>query len=211
MSGKVIVFGATGKTGHQICLQLESKQIPYDVFVRKSSAKKIANSPSQIKTGDVLNAQAIEAAFENETYTDVIISLGSKDLKSANVRSVGTKNILAALKNSQEKPTIHIVSALGVGDSWSQLNWISKLFCKLFINKAMKDHGEQEMLVTKSSFPYHIIRPVGLQDGEPLGEVHVQNEGMMPGYSIKRAEVAAFLVNSLIDGKRGFSGICQKV
>jgi len=160
--------------------------------------------------GDVLKPKDVEAAFLKEEYTDVIVSLGSKDLKKAMIRSAGTKNIIQALSENKIKPVIHVVSALGIGDSWSQLNWLGKLFCKVLLKSTMEDHTEQESSVLNSQFPHHIIRPVGLKDGEATGEIHVQNEGFLPLNTIQRADVANYLVNSLLENKQGVSGICQK-
>ena len=209
MNRNVIVFGATGKTGACICTELENNNIPYSVFVRKESSKKITDTSIKIITGDVLNAQDVQLAFIDKKYTDVIVALGSKDLKKSNIRSIGTKHIVNAIKDTQPNTPIHIISALGVGNSWDQLKGPAKLMCKVLISNTMKDHNKQEEFVTNNTYPYHIIRPVGLKDGDSTG-VHVQNEGYLPSNSIQRVDVAQFLVQSLLDDKRGFSGICQK-
>ncbi len=210
MNRNIIVFGATGKTGQLICKELSLNNLTYTVFVREESTHKIADSAVKIKNGNVLNAEDVQLAFENETYTDVIIALGSKDLKGSRIRSMGTKNSIDALKNTSSKSHIHAISALGVGESWSQLNWFGKLICNLLIKSAMTDHNEQEKFLMNSAFPYHILRPVGLKDGESKGEVLVQNEGFLPSNSIQRSDVAKFLVQNLLENKTGVSGICQK-
>ena len=211
MNRNVIVFGATGKTGVQICNELELKSIPYTLFARKGSSNKITNSSIHPKYGDVLNAQDVEIAFQNENFTDVIIALGSKDLKNTKIRSIGTNNIINAMAKNQSRATIHMVSALGIGDSWNQLKWHGKLISNLLIKNTMNDHSDQEELVMNSSFSYHIIRPVALKDGDSDGNVHVQNEGFLPSNSIKRVDVAKYIVQSLLDNKQGVSGICQKI
>jgi len=210
MNRNIIVFGATGKTGQHICKELESGNLTYSVFVREESTKKIENSSVKIKLGNVLNTEDVQLAFDNESFTDVIISLGSKDLKGTGIRSIGTKNIIEALNSTQSKSHIHIISALGVGESWTQLNWFAKLISNLLIKRTMSDHNEQERYVMSNSLPYHIIRPVGLKDGSSEGGVHVQNEGFLPSNSIQRADLAEFLVKSLLENKIGVSGICQK-
>lgn len=212
MKRNIIVFGATGKTGSHVCKELNTKNIKHAVFVREASAEKLSASSAKIIAGDVLDVNDVEQAFQEELFTDVIIALGSKDLKNSKIRSTGTKHIINVLNKKQSTTTsIHVVSALGVGDSWNQLNWLGKLICNLLIKNTMKDHASQETFVLNSGFPFHIIRPVGLKDGDAIGRVHVQNEGILPSSSIKRADVADFLVTSLLDNKRGVSGICQKV
>ena len=176
----------------------------------KQSAKKIENSAVKIKIGNVLNVEDVQQAFDKESFSDVIIALGSKDLKGSGIRSIGTINIIDTLNSNQSKSHIHVISALGVGESWIQLNWFAKLISNLLINSTMTDHNRQEEYLKNSSLPYHIIRPVGLKDGDSKGEVHVQNEGFLPSNSIQRVDVARFLVGSLLENKTGVSGICQK-
>lgn len=209
MNRNVIVFGATGKTGTLICKELELNNITYSVFVRESSSDKIENKNIKTYKGDVFNEQEVKLAIESEEYTDVIIALGSKDLKASGIRSKGTQNIVKALSNSNPSATIHIISALGIRDSWNQLKWHGKLISNLLIKNTMNDHTEQEETVVKNKNPYHIIRPVALKDGESFGDVHVQNEGFLPSNSIQRADVAKYLVKSLLENKTGVSGICQ--
>jgi nucleoside-diphosphate-sugar epimerase len=210
MNRNIIVFGATGKTGQLICKELELNNLNYTVFVREQSANKIVDSAVKIKTGNVLNTEDVQLAFDKESFSDVIIALGSKDLKGSGIRSNGTKNIIDALNNTQSKSHIHAISALGVGESWTQLNWFGKLISNLLIKPTMNDHNEQEKYLKGNSLPYHILRPVGLKDGASKGEVHVQNEGFLPSNSIQRADVSKFLVKSLLENKTGVSGICQK-
>ena len=209
MNRNAIVFGATGKTGLLICKELESNNITYSVFVREQSSSKITNSSVSIKHGDVLNAQDVEAALQNENFTDVIIALGSKDLKKSNIRSIGTKHIIEAMNKSQSKANVHVMSALGIGESWKQLNWFAKFISNVLIKNTMNDHAEQEKIVKSSPYSYHILRPVGLKDGEKIGKAHVQNEGFLPSSYIQRADVAKFLVDSLLENKTGINGICE--
>lgn len=210
MERNAIVFGATGKTGIQICKALDNKNINFSAFVREQSMNNLDDSIQKSIQGDVLNPLDVAKAFENAAFTDVIIALGSKELKSTDIRSRGTKHIIKAMIKSKTKANIHVISALGIGESWDQLNWMGKFFSKYLIKNAMNDHEEQEKLIKNNPFNYHIIRPVGLRDGSPKGYVHVQNKGIMPSSAIQRADVATYLVESLLENKNGVSGICQK-
>jgi len=209
MNRNVLVFGATGKTGSLICKELEANNITYSVFVREQSSNKILNSSVTIKHGDVQIAKDVENAFKDENFTDVIIALGSSQLRKTSLRSGGTNNIVEAMKKHQSKGVIHAISALGVGDSWSQLKWHAKLISNLLLKSVMVDHSKQEEFIQKSSFKYHILRPVGLKDGPSKGKVTVKNEGFLPGNYIQRADVAKYLVDGLLEDKTGVSGICQ--
>ncbi|MFN0204212.1 MAG: NAD(P)-binding oxidoreductase [Bacteroidia bacterium] len=206
----VIVFGATGNTGQQICQKLEENDIQHFAFVREGSDEKIKTPNTKFIFGSVLNKDDIEAAFSAYHFTDVVISLGSRDLKNSYIRSKGTKNVLEVLNKLSATCQIHVISALGVGESWSQLNWFSKLICKVLINGTMKDHELQEEAIVNSGLKFHIIRPVALNDGLATGKIIIQNARFLPNNTISRADVAQYLVESLLSNKSGFSSICKE-
>jgi nucleoside-diphosphate-sugar epimerase len=209
MNKTVIVFGATGGTGQKICEQLSERKIQHCAFVRKGSDEKITSKNTQVMYGNVLNEQDIENLLKTHECTDVVIALGSRDLKKSNIRSEGTKNIVDALNKRTIKSRIHVVSALGVRDSWNQLNWFGKLLCKVLLKNTMNDHEIQEKVVIESNNPYHIVRPVGLTDGMATGNIINQTEGFLPNNDISRADVAKYVVDSLLAEKTGFSSICK--
>jgi len=207
---KILLFGATGKTGVEICKELSTHKIYPTVFIREESVNKLAGNGMNIIQGNVLNYKEVEAAVKGDAYTDVIISLGSKTIKGTELRSKGTEHIMRALESRQAKCKIHVISALGVGDSWNQLGGFGKLISNLLLKNVLEDHRKQEEIVTNSPNPYHILRPVGLKDGVPSGEVHVQSVGRLPSSSIMRADVAKYLVDSMVENRSGISAIYQK-
>ncbi len=207
---KVIVFGATGKTGQQICQKLSVNDIQHFAFVRQGSEEKIKTQTTKLIFGNVLDKDDIEPAFMANHFTDVVIALGSRDLRKSDIRSKGTKNIIDVLNKLSATCKIHVVSALGVGESWTQLNWFSKLICKVLISNAMKDHELQEETIVNSGFEFHIIRPVGLTDGLATGKIIIQNSGILPNNTISRSDAAQYLVDSLLSDQSGFSSICKE-
>ena len=209
MDKQILVFGATGNTGVEICKELESKNLAHHAFVRKGSEGKINSSFTTMVTGDVFNKKDIEKALLERNYTNIIIALGSRDLKTHNIRSIGTKHIVDVLNENNISTKLHVISAHGTRDSWNRLNWFEKLITNLFLKKTMVDHGLQENEVIKNNGGHHIIRPVALKDNPKTGEVTVKNEGKMPSGEIARADVAYFLVASLIEGKSGEDSICK--
>lgn len=211
MERSVLVFGATGKTGIQICDELKTAAVPYDVVVREGSVDRLVPGHRKLWTGDVLSAMEVRKTLEAGQWSDVVIALGSRDLKAGMIRSGGTRIILEGLAARKAAPVIHVISALGTNESRTQMRWFEKLFADLLLRAAMKDHQEQERLVRDSGLDSHIIRPVGLKDGDALGRVHVQDQGHLPSSSIRRADVARFTVESLLQGRTGASSICQAV
>jgi len=209
MNRKVLVFGATGKTGIKICEQLNESKISHVAFVRNHPENKTVLQNTELIYGNVLNEADIVNALKANAFTDIVISLGSRDFKNTNIRSAGTKNILEVLNKLSINCKIHVISALGVGESWAQVDWFGKLICKVLIRNTMKDHEAQEKIVINSNFKFHILRPVGLTDGELTGKTLNQTQGFLPSNQISRADVAKYLVDNLRNDKIGFSSICK--
>jgi len=209
MIRNIIVFGATGNTGVKICEELSSLNIKYSAFVREGSEGKLKTELSEIISGDVLNKKDVKSAIIRQSFTDVIIALGSRDLKVENIRSGGTRNIVESLNESELSSKLHVISAHGVGDSWNDLKWYEKLLTNLFLKKTIKDHELQEGITIANPGGYHIIRPTALKNGPSTGKVHSQGEGALPKGEITRADVAKFLVSSMLSDKQGASSICK--
>ena len=210
MDRKIIVFGATGNTGIKICEELESLNMAHSAFVRKGSEDKIKTKLTNVVVGDVLQKSDIEKAIKGTSYTDIIIALGSRDLKALNIRSNGTNNIVEVLNESAIKSKLHVISAHGVGNSWDSLKWYEKLISKLLLSKTLKDHELQENIVSSNLGGFHIIRPVALKNSEATENILSVSEGPLPNGDISRADVAKFLVEGMLSDQTGFSSICRK-
>lgn len=210
MDRKIIVFGATGNTGIRICEELSILNMNHSAFVRKDSKNKVITKLTEIIQGDVLQKDSVEKVIVSQQYTDIIIALGSRDLKTGNVRSDGTNNIVEVLKENSLKSKLHVISAHGVGDSWNRLKWYEKLISKLFLSKTMKDHELQESYVRTNSGGYHIIRPVALKNGPLSGNITDQPEGYLPNGDITRSDVAKYLIESMLSNKNGSNSICKR-
>lgn len=209
MARKIIVFGATGNTGIKICEELTILEMEHSAFVRNGSEEKLTTELTNIIGGDVLKKIDVENAIKGEAFTDIIIALGSRDLKAGNIRSIGTNNIVEVLIESSQKTKLHVISAHGVRESWSSLKWYEKWISKLFLSKTMNDHELQENIVVSNPGGYHIIRPVALKNAPATGNVHSLHQGPLPNGDISRADVATFLVRSMLSEKVGCSSICR--
>lgn len=209
MERKVIVFGASGKTGIEICTQLESHKIETFAFVRSSSRDKVSHLKTKVIEGDLLNSKSLSQVFQENQFTDVIIALGSQALRNTSIRSDGTKTILDAMTATNASARIHAISALGTGESWNQLKWHGKLLTNLLLKSVIEDHRKQENYIRNSGFNYHILRPVGLKDGPISKEIYSCTEGYLPSSIINRSELAKYLVDSLLVDKNGITAVCQ--
>ena len=154
-------------------------------------------------------SEFVDIFIKDQDFTDVVIALGSRDFRGGEIRYNGTKNVVDSLMTNGKNAKIHVISANGVGNSWSNLKWHEKLMCKLFISKAMKDHELQEKVVCSNVGGYHIIRPVGLKNEAGTGKIHAETERILPSSSMTRADVATYLVDSMNNNISGKHSICN--
>ena len=75
---KAILFGATGKTGIEICKELERQSIPFTSFVRTGSEKKLPNKETSFINGDVMNPTEVKKAIDTHSaFVNIHVELTS--------------------------------------------------------------------------------------------------------------------------------------
>ncbi len=193
---KVVVFGATGKTGKEIVKQSLAQGYEVTAFVRDPSKMTLEHGDLKLMTGDVCEFAAVTQAIQGQDAA--ICALGTSELGKTTVRSEGTANIVRAMKEDHVKRLV-VVSAMGVAESWSMLSFVNKLFFATLLRNARRDHEEQEVVVKESGLDWTIIRPSGLTDS-PITESYSIGESIQAKTSrIARADVAHAIIKEVHD------------
>ena len=193
---KIAVFGATGTIGHQVVNQALAQDHQITALARNPEKLGLDHDQLTKRAVDVFDAhQGEEAIAGNDA---VIIVLGSAKL-TGQVRSVGTRNIIAAMKKLGVKRLI-CQTTLGIGDSKASLNFYWKyLMFGLILRSVYQDHIVQEGLVKNSGLDWTIVRPAAFTDG-PVTEKFYHGffeRGKKLTLTISRADVAAFILQEL--------------
>ena len=190
---RVIVFGATGKTGrHVVRLALERG---HEVTAFGRSADMLDTEPGlSLFRGDVLDTDAVLAAVEG--HDGAVVCIGSAGLRDATTLAGGTANIVVAAEGCGVGRLV-VLSAAGVGDSWAQIPWSSRLMFKTMLRNIIADHRAQEAVVERSGADWTIVRSAVLTDKPATGTVTSTNTG--PTRRISRADLAGYLVDQLSD------------
>lgn len=196
---KIIIFGSTGTIGKHILKQALATENQVTAFCRnKSNLDPIEHQNLHIVEGDVCDNKQVENAIKR--HDTVIITLGSGKNRKSNVRSEGTKNIIAAMINQGVKRLI-CQTTLGVGDSHDNLNFFWKrIMFGWFLKHVFLDHVLQEELVKNSDLDWTIVRPGAFTDGELTGNYKhgFSQFDKTLQLKISRADVAEFILKQTI-------------
>ena len=159
---KLVVFGASGKTGTHIVEQTLAEGHEVSAFVRDVLKLNIKHENLSTVTGDVLNTKNVEAAIKDQDA--VLVALGNSTTSKNSLRSEGTRNIISAMQTHKIKRLI-VMTTMGAHESWEQLTFAGKAFFRTMLKHVKADHELQEDYVKSSGLDWTIVRPSGLTDG----------------------------------------------
>jgi len=190
---RVVVFGATGKTGeHTWKLLLEAG---HDVTVfGRSLERRYADEPVAKVQGDVLDADAVSKGVEAQDA--VLVCLGPVSTMDQTTLSQGATNIVSAMQAHGVRRVVFI-SAAGVGSSWKQMPWYLKLLCRAMLTTLLAEHTREEEVFASSALHWTAVRPAVLTNKPAKGRIVASNA--VPIKTIPRADLAAFLVAELVN------------
>ena len=189
---KVVIFGASGKTGHHLVKVALSRRHKVSVFVRDPSRLLIDYSRLRIFKGDVMNSDAVENAVRGQDA--VVCAIGSNGKEPSTVLSEGTWNIVRAMKAHGVKRFICLSAAGALG---SDTGFFMKRILIHFFMKNMYMEKKRQLDVTvKSGLDWIVVRAPKLTD-EPLkGKYEISMESPIHG-KITRLDMAIFMINQL--------------
>ena len=191
---KVIVFGATGKTGLHVCRQAVEQGHQVTAFTRSASKIDGLAPDLQVAQGDVTDADSVAASVAGQDAA--IVALGSNGLRDKTTLSVGTRNVVDGMMK-HEVGRLVVLSAAGVGESWGQIPWLARIMFRTMLRNIYADHVAQEKLVRGSSLDWTIVRAAILKDGPATNDYTASNTARV-GH-INRADLARFLVQQVDD------------
>lgn len=190
---RVIVFGATGKTGEHTWRK--ALELGHEVTAYGRSVERLAEVDPALRTfkGDVFDTEAVAEAVAG--HDAVIVCIGSTNLRDKTTLSEGTRNIVEAMV-PHEGQRLVVISAAGVGDSWKQISLAARLLFKTMLRNVFADHQAQEAIVRTCPLDWTIVRAAVLNDRAPTGCLA---SNTAPARRISREDLADFLVEQLTD------------
>ena len=201
---KILLFGATGRTG-KLILQKALKD-GHNVTAIVRTPSRLNRLGAEIVEGTPYNKETVKKAIDN---CDVVISTLNvsrvSDSPWAKLRSpkdMISSSIQNALEAMQEKgiKRIIVMSVLGAGESWAKMPFIFKLVVSSSnLRHTFNDHTRQEELLAASESNWTVIRLPMLTEEKGEKEVIVKriNDNTKLNRKITRESVARFILNIL--------------
>ena len=203
---RVVVFGATGGTGRAVTDRAIAAGHSVTAFAR--NAHRIAPTAGlTVIEGDAMVAAQVAPALVGQDA--IVIALGNSQNAFAllfgarrttpkDICEVGTRNILGAVGEGSNIP-VRIVGAFGTGDTRANLPALFKLFYRLFLAEQMADKERQISVLKASDTRHMLIQPVALTAKAATGTWTISRDGSFGKSEVSRADLAAFIVQSLTD------------
>ncbi len=193
--GRVLVTGATGKTGQWVVKRLLHYGIAIRVFSRdREKALALFGKQVEIVDGKIQSSSDIARAVKE--CCAVISTLGSSAVTGeSSPGEVDRDGVIRLVDEAAKAGVKHfaIISSLAVTKWYHPLNLFSGV-----LSKKWEAEEHLRSLFSKEGRSYTIVRPGGLKDGEPLlHKLRVDTGDRLWNGFINRADVAELLVISL--------------
>lgn len=197
---KIVVFGASGKTGRLVLDEALAKGYEVIAYVRNKESVQSVHPNLTVVVGHLNEKEKLKSVI---TGSDVCIStLGGASLTKHNHAIMeGIDNIVGIIEEANVKRFIYL-SSIGAGDSRRCMAQPARfLIADLLLRVPLADHNTNENRITRSQLEWTIIRPGGLTDGAKSANLeHGAEYAKLKGnLSISRASVAAFILDQLTD------------
>ena len=196
---RILIFGASGKTGHELVKQALAEGHHVTAFVRNPSNLKILNENLKVFQGDVTNYQQVEDAVKG--HDAIFSTLGAASPFKYDQSVVdGTHNIVKAMDANGIKRFIYM-SAINVKESRKNAGVLIRVMGTTLLRTETAGHEAREKIIRQSGLDWTLVRSAGLSNGKHTenyrsGE-NIKAKGIAA--SISRADVADFMLRQLTD------------
>lgn len=193
---KVVIFGASGKTGQivtQLCLQ---QSYSVRAFVHTAHLKQ--QEGLDVVQGDIHDPEAVNEALLG---CDAVVScLGSWGTKTKNIVSTGTEHIISAMQQHGVRRIITLTGSDAITPG-QQLGFAQKLLrvsIKLGAGKILADGERHIELLTQTGLDWTVIRSPIMTSSQGAAYV-LKAEGPALPTLISRRAVAQAMVDQITD------------
>lgn len=202
---KVLILGATGRTGRHVLEQ--ALELSWEVSILVRDTKKVVSKSSKLNIfeGSPIYKKDIQKAIKGCEVVIVVLNVSRKSdfpwaslVSPKNLISKSVENTLFCMQNNDIKRIVSI-SAAGVGNSVKEIPfWFRWLIQISNIKYAYQDHQKQEEILQENNIDWTVIRPVGLTNSKKFKPLIISFENKpKPKLLISRRHVAKFILDCI--------------
>ena len=197
---RILIFGASGQTGHELLAQAIPLGHEVTAFVRNAGKLGQVNSRVHVIHGDITDAATVNRAVEGH---DAVLSvLGAPTpIRPYPAFRTGIENIIRAMEAAAVRRFIYL-SFLGVRAGAEDLGFFFNHVAARLLRHAIADHAANEYAIRTSRLAWTIVHPPKLTRGRRTsyrsGE-QLTITSVVP--SISRADVADFMLQQLTEDR----------
>ncbi len=200
---KILILGATGRTGRLIVEEALKQGYDLNILVRdknkmsfNSKSIKVYQGTPARRTDLVAAMQGCEAIISALSVAKASDAPWSKLISPENFVSESMKNVIAEA-NQQNLKRLITISAWGVLETKKDVPfWFKWMIDYTNLRLVYADHESQEKLLAASNLTWTAIRPAALNDSPKIKTLKVSfNNFPKPSLQISRQSVAKFIVD----------------
>lgn len=204
MENRILIFGATGRTGLIATAYAIAQGYSVTVLVRNPEKITIQSPQLHIIKGSPTNLADVRVAMKDCKYVINLLSALSqeesfsfKKMKAPHVLENSIKNALQCMQEYGIKRILSL-SSIGVGDSYKYAPWYMRLIIKVTnFSIVFADHNAQEQLLKESDVDWIIARPVALNNDEVPGTLVISYNKRPNPFRMSRKQLASFFIDNL--------------
>ena len=195
---KLLVIGATGETGRHVVSEALNNGHEVTVLVRDPNRLGAGKDRVRVVVGSLPDAAPLADAMRDQSAVISTLGIG-KSFKPDGLISRSVPIILKTMTQEGAKRLV-FTSAYGVGDTIRDVPTIPRVFMKTLLRDVYADKVLGDNLIRQSPLDWTLVHPTTLTNGPKTGNWRAGERLALKGFpKIARADVAAFLVQQLID------------
>lgn len=187
---KVLLLGASGQIARYAIPMLAEQGAELTLFAR-NTARVQAPAGARLIQGDVLDAQALEAALEGQ---DIVYANLAGEI------SAQAQALVTAMQKTGVKKLIFVLS-LGI---YQELPEPFNSWNQDMIGEALKDYRRAADIIEASDLDYTIVRPAWLTNQDETDYETTARDETFKGTEVSRKAVAAF-ITSVVTAPEGYA------
>ncbi len=197
---KIVIFGATGRTGVVLLEQALAEGHSVTALVRNPAKLQIQHPALRIVQGDALDAEIVALAVEGG---DAVLSTLAPTPSSPDLMTRSVENILTAMIRHKIRRVV-LQTGAGVVDPNDRLTLVPRvigILLKLLAANVLRDSESAVERVRASDREWTIVRVPFLTDGPLTRNYRVGYVGKDAGRMISRADAADFMLRELNEAR----------